>query len=831
MTSASYLAKQIAELRAEIAELKGQRVTYLQVQVTSVNTGASTFGAAIPDIETGGTVNLTGIASPAQFLPHVGDTVTLALSGAQLVYQPNRIGDQTVTTGQIADGAVTGDQISPDSITNIHLGTDSVGEDNIAFNLWDFSGSYVYLSPTEPTVPNGDDFHTGDLWLQDTGDTGATGQPLYLTYRWDGLNWTLLQDQGISQALADAFAAQGTADTALTTAQSKITTYYQTSAPGSANLGDLWIDTDNGNQLYRYSGSSWDSVQDTLIQTAYTAAGDAQATADGKIVTFAQTTAPTAAAVGDLWVDTDDGNKLHRWSGSAWVDVKDTNIAAAVSAAAAAQTTADGKVKYFVQSSTPTYSGAANTAVWINTGNDNLRLTWSGSAWVARTISTGALTPNAIIASDVIATGTVTAALLEALIVLADQAVVAGDINGDHSVLDQDGFHVFQLDPDGQVTEVGRLGTGADDFLGIGDSSGKLVAAIDQNGVASVSGLVCTGDPFFQGNRLSFSLAQKGGATVASSYNNGMNYASITSRFGLGEVSFIHDNSRSYWIHWSCPHIFTNSAGTRALLSLRVTTDGSSPLTSSDVIDSRFFTCVNGSDYVYTPPDTFAYGNFSAADGAKIRVLACIEAFDGPGDITVWSGATNYQRAFRLVVTDLGPNIPDTYIANSGGGGVSSKTTYDTGEIAPSLFASFRGNGTLRSDTTDVVQGYDPSGFNGDGKGGWNFTIPNISGSVNAAWIYIYSNHTYYNSGGQLLLRLVSNANSASPTVLQTTYNPGINWPKGGGLAIQLPSSWNNSFKSKTSIGIYVGPSGGTNELYYVRCDGPSARLRISYTQ
>jgi hypothetical protein len=37
------------------------------------------------------------------------------------------------------------------------------------------------------------------------------------------------------------------------------------------------------------------------------------------VATFVQTSAPTAEAVGDLWLDTDDGNKLHRWSGSAWV--------------------------------------------------------------------------------------------------------------------------------------------------------------------------------------------------------------------------------------------------------------------------------------------------------------------------------------------------------------------------------------------------------------------------------------------------------------------------------------------------------------------------------
>ena len=53
-----------------------------------------------------------------------------------------------------------------------------------------------------------------------------------------------------------------------------------------------------------------------------------KAYSDARVVTFAQASAPTAKAVGDLWMDTDDSNKLYRWSGSAWVTVQDATIAA-----------------------------------------------------------------------------------------------------------------------------------------------------------------------------------------------------------------------------------------------------------------------------------------------------------------------------------------------------------------------------------------------------------------------------------------------------------------------------------------------------------------------
>lgn len=100
-----------------------------------------------------------------------------------------------------------------------------------------------------------------------------------------------------------------------------LTTYFEATAPASANAGDLWFDTDDNNKLYRYSGSAWLEAADSRVSEAIQAAADAQATADGKIKTFFQTSAPSGASVGDLWVDTNDSNKLYRYSGSSWAQV------------------------------------------------------------------------------------------------------------------------------------------------------------------------------------------------------------------------------------------------------------------------------------------------------------------------------------------------------------------------------------------------------------------------------------------------------------------------------------------------------------------------------
>jgi hypothetical protein len=65
---------------------------------------------------------------------------------------------------------------------------------------------------------------------------------------------------------------------------------------GAYNIGDLWIDTNDGNKLYRYSGTAWVSAQDGAISTA-------QSTANGKNKVYYDTAAPgsTPNTAGDIW--------------------------------------------------------------------------------------------------------------------------------------------------------------------------------------------------------------------------------------------------------------------------------------------------------------------------------------------------------------------------------------------------------------------------------------------------------------------------------------------------------------------------------------------------
>lgn len=146
--------------------------------------------------------------------------------------------------------------------------------------------------------------------------------------------------------------AQNAADIAQATADGAVVTYFQSASPwangdatagGASNpaakVGDIWYDSDDG-QAYRWSGASgspantWVMIEDNSIAAALTAANNAQTTANGKITTFyaALASPPSATAIGDMWIVTDQGNQLRRATATgtgSWVTVQISGAAIA----------------------------------------------------------------------------------------------------------------------------------------------------------------------------------------------------------------------------------------------------------------------------------------------------------------------------------------------------------------------------------------------------------------------------------------------------------------------------------------------------------------------
>jgi len=144
---------------------------------------------------------------------------------------------------------------------------------------------------------------------------------------------------------------------------------------------------------------------------------------NGKNHIYRQTTAPDGSVYplteGDVWFDTDDGNKQYYWTGTAWVSVQDAGIAAAeagaaaataaaaaasaaaasataaaaaaAAAATAAQTTADGKNKIYRQTTMPTTGPFSEGDLWFDTDDDNKFYRYTSGAFSAFSLGNNAI--------------------------------------------------------------------------------------------------------------------------------------------------------------------------------------------------------------------------------------------------------------------------------------------------------------------------------------------------------------------------------------------------------------------------------------------------------
>lgn len=126
--------------------------------------------------------------------------------------------------------------------------------------------------------------------------------------------------EGLTTAMSASAGLAGALDR-LDTAEARldgvVETYFQEAEPTGANEGDLWF-RDSDNRLHRLTGGVWVEIVDADIVAAIDAAQNAQTTADGKISAYWQGSAPTGASEGDLWYDTSNGNVVKRLTSGVW---------------------------------------------------------------------------------------------------------------------------------------------------------------------------------------------------------------------------------------------------------------------------------------------------------------------------------------------------------------------------------------------------------------------------------------------------------------------------------------------------------------------------------
>ena len=285
----------------------------------------------------------------------------------------------------------------------------------------------IWHTPDAPVADPNAPFIDGDTWF-DTND----GNKIYI---WKSLpapaHWeaAVLDSSALDDKITDAIAeAKDQSDVAIETANGKNKAWHSPTQPTgtSHTVGDLWFDTANDNRISRWNGTAWvlepigtkaiaQSVNDAITD-ATTKANTAKTTADGKNTNYYSSTTPTAPTggfkAGDTWFDTANGNRISRWSGTAWVlapigekaiaqTVLDS-ITTAQNTATSAQTSANGKNTNYYSASAPTAptGGFKVGDTWFNSSKDNQINRWTGTAWSPVSLGSAGLGSNVITAID-----------------------------------------------------------------------------------------------------------------------------------------------------------------------------------------------------------------------------------------------------------------------------------------------------------------------------------------------------------------------------------------------------------------------------------------------
>lgn len=179
---------------------------------------------------------------------------------------------------------------------------------------WFYDG--VPTLSNEPTVnwTTDDDknVHLGDIYYDNLTEYAYRFKVVTTVYSWE-----LIKDSDITTAIQQASQAQDTADAKRRVFVSQPITPY--------DVGDLWSQGDSGDLMRcstaRLSGGyvagDWEKASK---YTDDTTANEALNLADTKNTVFYSDNAPSTSnrKIGDVWFDTNNGNKISYWNGSSW---------------------------------------------------------------------------------------------------------------------------------------------------------------------------------------------------------------------------------------------------------------------------------------------------------------------------------------------------------------------------------------------------------------------------------------------------------------------------------------------------------------------------------
>jgi len=212
-------------------------------------------------------------------------------NGSTLVWSGTTV-DTEISTGPLPEGPSY--TVEARAFNNIHISTAAVdtvtldGDTDLPAAPTALGGSnnnaVVDLSWTASVASNVDRYEiryysTGGSWAAGTLLGFVKGTTFTTANVPDG-TWRF----GVKAitSVGNVSSAVAEVDVTVAASASGITTFYQAAEPTASAVGDLWVDTDDDNHQYRWNGTDWLSTRDGTI-------AEAQSTADNALISVVTT--------------------------------------------------------------------------------------------------------------------------------------------------------------------------------------------------------------------------------------------------------------------------------------------------------------------------------------------------------------------------------------------------------------------------------------------------------------------------------------------------------------------------------------------------------------
>lgn len=346
-------------------------------------------------------------------------------------------------------------------------------------------------------------------------------------------------------------------------------------------------------------------------------------------------------------------------------------------------------------------------------------------------------------------------------------------------------------------------------------ASGEVVAAMDETGkVSGQEGHF--GSLYVAGQLYVPTVAEDQGRPLGVVEYGGQyaNSAGTTTELGVFEVAADLSVGRLYRIE-TTNLAFSGPAGALGRARIRMSSDGSTPGLTSQVMASVGGTVAAGNDEgsalrrMHTPTLT-----------GRHRFLLTVARTGGTDGSVALTGSDTFP--IQMWVEDVGPYRGNNAVPNDASGATTTpKQTYT--KRYPAVWS-----GTYNGANLDTFYGNEmkQGSYGGDFRGMVGFDsalmVSDLTGAtVESCIVYLYANHWYYNSGGTAVIGTHSNA--ARPGtwtgVTQDRWRSG-GWPKPGGRRIDLGAAVGDEFKSGAAKGVALGPAPSTDLAFYGRFNG-----------